>query len=435
MSAPDSGRGSPAARGPRSAPVAGRARCGGPLATAGRARPCGCVCRRRSIPAATVPTPTCAWSTNAARRPPTRSIARDARRPRRAACRSSTPASSRAATRKPCSISAAAARWTTGDARRRQLQRPTYFERVAVDASDDRAHLAPGARRRDVYRVEQDGGRGNQPDPVPAPTCSRWLRLRIADPQAPFPLSGARSRRGDRPQPVLDAAAVRRPGEQRRRDAPADLDLRGRRRSRCARRRSRSPTAAALRAPRVVESSDDGTDWSAAGDGAIARFAGGGAQTLVRVRAGDRAPLARVVENGNDPPVPGLRPPLLARRASCVFRAAPQRHVSRCSRATRTPARRSTTSARGSRTSAWPAAERRSARRRRTPPTPTRARSPSAFPWLLTALLLDARVALGALALRTVRAGRASPDNALPAGEVNRCPSTTRSGPTRSSRR
>jgi hypothetical protein len=72
-----------------------------------------------------------------------------------------------------------------------------------------------------------------------------------------------------------------------------------------------------------VQSSDDGTQWTDAGDAQIARFADGGAQTSFAFGEQTARHWRVVVDNGNDKPVDGLRPVLLARRHDVVFAAAP----------------------------------------------------------------------------------------------------------------
>ncbi len=257
--------------------------------------------------------------------------------------------------------------------------RATYFERVSVDASDDRVTWRRVRDGAVIYRVAQDEGRGNSRVAFP-PTYSRWLRVRVAEPQAPFALSGATVARGDRPQPVLEPLPVA--GTPR-------TDAATRRQSwTFAGRVALRPTAVAFDGGAgtyvrhvTVASSADGTAWNDAGEGTIARYARGGAQSSFAF-AQATAPHWRVtVENGNDPPVAGLAPHAAGppARAALPRRTAPRLRPARA--ATRAPPRRSTTSPRSSRTSTRGRTRaRRSARRPTTRPTTTRARCPSAFP-------------------------------------------------------
>lgn len=204
--------------------------------------------------------------------------------------------------------------------------RPTYFETVAIDASDD--HVTWRIVRDDaiVYRVAQDGGRGGRTISF-APTRSRWLRVRVLDPRAQFPLTGASIEGGAPTEPALMTLPIA---------GKAALVVTAQDPTPKFSQEWRFDSAVAIRPAAVrfhdrgqayarhavVQSSDDGTQWSDAGDAQIARFADGGAQTSFAF--GERtARYWRVaVDNGNDKPVDGLRPVLLAHQHDVVFSGA-----------------------------------------------------------------------------------------------------------------
>jgi hypothetical protein len=206
-------------------------------------------------------------------------------------------------------------------------KRPTYFERVTIEASDDRKVWRIVRAGAIVYSVAEDGGRGNQTVRFPE-SASRWLRVRVADPQRPFPMSGALvgDTHGAQPAPpalvplavaavaATDTAAHRQVwtfedgGVALRPSAVAFTD-----------------GGATFARHALVESSDDGTTWAQAAESEITRFAEGGAQTSFAFGESSARRWRVVVENGNDAPVRGLRPALLARPRDAVFAAAPQR--------------------------------------------------------------------------------------------------------------
>jgi hypothetical protein len=204
---------------------------------------------------------------------------------------------------------------------------PTYFETVAIDASDD--HVTWRVVRDDaiVYRVAQDAGRGDRTISF-APTRSRWLRVRVLDPRAQFPLTGASIEGGAPAEPALvplpiagKAALVvttHDPTPKFSQEWSFDSPVAIRPAAVSFRDRGQAYARHA-----VVQSSDDGTQWSDAGDAQIARFADGGAQTSFAFGEQTARHWRVAVDNGNDRPVEGLQPVLLARKHDVVFSAVP----------------------------------------------------------------------------------------------------------------
>jgi hypothetical protein len=288
-------------------------------------------------------------------------------------------------------------------------KRPTYFERVTVEASDDRKTWRIVRGDAIVYRVADDNGRGNQTITF-AESESRWLRVRVADPHEQFPITGANVDDTNRAQPATPALAKLALAAVSTVDAAAHRQLwtfadRG-----VALRPSAVTFAdggATFARHAVVESSDDGTTWAQVADGEITRFAEGGAQTSFAFGESSARRWRVAVENGNDAPVPGLRPALLARPRDVVFEAAPQRRYRLLSGNETVTAPTYDLGARLAH-SAW-----------RADPASVVATNPNTAyadarpvteraPGVLTAVLLVVAVGLGALALYTVRASKSA---------------------------
>ena len=284
-------------------------------------------------------------------------------------------------------------------------KRPTYFERVTVEASDDRATWRIVRADAIVYRVADDNGRGSQTITFPE-SESRWLRLRIADPQEPFPITGARvddthSAQVPALAPLALAATSSVDAEQHRQIWTFDGNGVALRPS--AVTFADGGTTFARHA--VVESSDDGTTWSQAGDGEISRFAKGGAQTSFAFSGVERAALAGRRGERQRRARPRLAP--VAARAP-ARRGVRSRAAAPLSPAVRQRRGGAPTYDLGARLahSTWRAepastvvTNRERGRRTRSPDTQ---RSPG----VLTAVLLVVAVALGALALFTVRGAK-----------------------------
>jgi hypothetical protein len=275
----------------------------------------------------------------------------------------------------------------------------TFFEQVAVDASDDRATWRIVRDDAIIYRVAQDGGHGSTTVTFP-PTRSRWLRVRILDPHAAFPIAGAQSATAPPREPPLAKLPV----------APSEAA------DHAARIQTWTFAAATpMRATAVVfapgsayyersvrvEASDDAKDWTPAGDGAISRYAEGGAQLTIPLTETTARFLRVIVENGNDAPVPGLAPRLLGRVHDVVFdsSATSYRLLSG------NPAANAPRYDLGARLAhetwradvARPGGTVANAGYRDQRPVGER------FPWLISGALIAVAIGLGALALRTVR--------------------------------
>lgn len=285
--------------------------------------------------------------------------------------------------------------------------RATYFERVAIDASDDRRTWRVVRDDAIVYRVAQDGGRGNATLTFP-PTRSRWLRVRVLDPGAAFPLTGAHVAAGASHEPSF----VRLPFTARERTDDAKHEQVWTFETRTPIRPSAvsfGDGGALYARSATVETSADGAQWTFAGSGTIAHYAEGGALTNLPVDETTTRYLRVTVHNGNDAPLRSLAPSLLARPHAVVFAAgaAPYALLSG------DPAAEAPSYDLGARLAheTWRAAGARAGETVDNAgyrdPRPIGER----FPWLLTAALIAVAVVLGGVALRVLRGtGTSEPD-------------------------
>jgi hypothetical protein len=274
--------------------------------------------------------------------------------------------------------------------------RPTYFEHVAVDTSDDRRSWRIVRDDAVVYRVAQSDSRADTTLTFP-PTRSRWIRVRVLDPGAAFPLIGAHV--VSEPPPPLELVPV----EPVERDDPIDHS-----------QRWIFAPPAPLRATAVVfadggaqyqrsvtvETSDDDAIWAWQGEGTIARFAAGSSQTLIPVNEQTARFVRVTVHNNDDAPVPALQPALLVRAHSVVFPSGGAPRLLSGNPNIGAPsydlgaqlAHQNWTAENADDAETVPNAGYRD-------PRPFLER----VPWFLTAALLAAAAALGAIALRTLR--------------------------------
>jgi hypothetical protein len=199
---------------------------------------------------------------------------------------------------------------------------PTYFERVSVEASDDRRTWRAVRDDAVIYAVAGDGGgafnSGNQTIAFP-PTRSRWLRLRVLDGTKRFPITGAFAAPGpvrDALVPVSVAPVASSDGRRSRwtysfgtaRVGVSAVELLG--------------GSSAYSRSLSVETSDDGTTFTqAVGPQTVTSNAGSPANTAFGTLVARAVRV--VVDNGDDPPVPGLRSRLLRAPHTLVFLAKP----------------------------------------------------------------------------------------------------------------
>jgi hypothetical protein len=203
--------------------------------------------------------------------------------------------------------------------------RPTYFQYVAIDASDDRHTWRIVRNDAVIYRVAQDAGRGSTTLSFP-PTRSRWLRVRVLDPNAAFPIAGARVSASEpvQPSPVRVGGAPAESGDEATNTqtwtfSPA-VPVR-------AAAVTFADGGARYERAVTVEASNDRESWIPVGEGTISHYAEGGAQSTVCLTE-MRARFVRVtVRNGDDAPLQTLRPTLLATPHTIVFAAGGTRRL------------------------------------------------------------------------------------------------------------
>jgi hypothetical protein len=215
----------------------------------------------------------------------------------------------------------------SGDVReavRIATSKPTYFERVSVEASDDRTTWRSLRDETIVYAVSGDaGGRGddgNQTIAFPA-TRSRWLRLRVLDGIARFPIEAAYVDDTSHGKPLVPVSAT------------ASYALDGHRQIWTYGFGSAYVPVSAVelvgaktvyaRSLRVETSDDGGTTFVTAAESERYAYRPGSAAPS-DVFGPIPARLVRVtLDNGDDLPVPGLRPVLLRTPHEIVYPARP----------------------------------------------------------------------------------------------------------------
>ena len=193
----------------------------------------------------------------------------------------------------------------------------TFLEPVAIDASDDRRTWQIVRTGAIIYRVAQDAGRGNTTLTFP-PTRSRWLRIRVPNPDIAFPLSGARAGSTTPPQPSL----VRVPVEPTEREDTTNheqswtfaLPVPTR-----AKAVTFTDGGAFYQRSVTIDLSQDSHTWGTISSGWVSHYPEGGSQTTFSLAEVTTRYVRVTVRNENDAPVPGLRPTLLARPHAIVF--------------------------------------------------------------------------------------------------------------------
>jgi len=199
--------------------------------------------------------------------------------------------------------------------------RETYLEHVSVESSDDRTTWRATRGDAVIYQVAGDApDSGNQTISFPA-TRSRWLRLRVLDPVQAFPFSKAY----EDPRPPREALAGVAPLAVATADGPglqrwqADFGSDYREGAAVA---IAGGTVAFAR-PMTVETSADGTTWTALLVRSEVNRDPNGAATIVPFEPAFAKRWRVTIDNGNDTPVEGLSVTLLAPPHVLVFSAQP----------------------------------------------------------------------------------------------------------------
>jgi hypothetical protein len=201
---------------------------------------------------------------------------------------------------------------------------PTYFERVGVEASDDRNVWRTMRTDAIVYRVsgnpsDPQASDGNQQIAFDA-THARWLRLRVYDPRAAFDITAVYASSTPDRDPLVavlaPAVAASTAGSRQIwtfRFGDVRVPVTG--------VRLIGPANAAFAREVSVEWSADGTAFESAGS---TQTLGNRAVDVTATETFEEVPARAVrvtVDNGSDAPVPGLMPVLLRRPHALVFAA------------------------------------------------------------------------------------------------------------------
>jgi hypothetical protein len=196
----------------------------------------------------------------------------------------------------------------------------TFFNRVEIAISDDRATWRVTRDDALIYRVRETDA-GSQTIAI-SPARARWLRVRVFGPER-FPLDGATVARGAANAPAIHRLRGLTNVSHRARTTTIAFDF-----------GTANVEVAALQFDAVqpefvrnvtVEASDDAVGWRRVSDGSIARYAYGAPHLTVDAR-GDRARYWRaIVDDEDDRPVNGLRATAYTTTRALAFEALPRR--------------------------------------------------------------------------------------------------------------
>lgn len=203
--------------------------------------------------------------------------------------------------------------------------RETFFERADVAISDDRATWREVASDALIYRVGSSGDPGTQTIAIP-PARARWVRIRVRDTQALFPIDTARLDGAESAAPEamkrLSAEETTRVDDERR-VTILSFDLH-QSNTRLAWLRF-STSQPEFSRDVTISRSDDGENWDFAGEGHIERFARGAPALDVPLSGGSGRYVRVEISNGDDAPLTGLAATVYGPRRTLVFVASPNR--------------------------------------------------------------------------------------------------------------
>lgn len=207
-----------------------------------------------------------------------------------------------------------------------ESSRPTFFEHVEIATSDDRHTWAVLVRDALIYRVAENGDRG-QTTVAYGPSRARWVRVRILDGSHAFALTGA-SVPAEAPAPALVPLAGTQTLQQAGSKTVVTIDL-GTPNTDVEAVAFESTTLEFVRSV-AFETNDDGggpdAKWKELAGASVARYAGAryAATQLTALTGSVRARLLRVtIDNQSDPPLAGLRVTVLGAQHHVIFRAQP----------------------------------------------------------------------------------------------------------------
>ncbi len=201
--------------------------------------------------------------------------------------------------------------------------RDTYFNRVDVAISDDRLTWREIRNGALIYRVADSSDPGSQTISFPS-ARARWVRVRIIDGGALFPIDNATVVLTEPAPPEvtkrLDASETLAWREQDR-TSVVTLDL-GMPNTRAASMRFRT-TQPEFSRDVSIQTSNDEEHWDFAGGGRIQRFANGAPVLDVPIPEASARYVRAEVANENDAPLPDLGVSIYGPRRVLVFVARP----------------------------------------------------------------------------------------------------------------
>lgn len=203
--------------------------------------------------------------------------------------------------------------------------RDTYFDRVDVAISDDRSTWREVRNEALIYRVADSGDPGSQTVSF-VPARARWVRIRVIDGNAPFPIDTAAVISTEpavlEAMKKLDASATVSWRDEDR-TSVVTIDL-GTPHTRVARIHF-GTTRAEFSRDVSIQTSNDGERWDFAGGGPIRRFAHGAPVLDVSLPQVAARFVRAEISNGNDAPLPDLGVSIFGPRRALVFVARPGR--------------------------------------------------------------------------------------------------------------
>ncbi|MGC2130260.1 MAG: DUF3999 family protein [Candidatus Aquilonibacter sp.] len=205
-----------------------------------------------------------------------------------------------------------------------ETSRSTFFTRVRAAISDDRVTWREVRTDALIYRVANSNDPGTQTITF-SPARARWIRVRVLETRAPFPIEGASldlvaPQQNDHNYAL--AAKTKMAYSRESSVSTITFDLHAPNTS--ARQARVETTQPEFVRDVTVEASNDGSQWDTVGNGTIARFAQGSPNMEIALASMER--YVRVhIANQSDPPLENLRVTLYGPRRYLVFIAAPHR--------------------------------------------------------------------------------------------------------------
>lgn len=200
----------------------------------------------------------------------------------------------------------------------------TFFTHADVAISNDGSTWHALRANAFIYRVASSGDPGVQTIEL-APSQARWIRVRVRDAGALFPIDGAALGSGDAPVPPAQRRLTvsQSPATSKNGRTTLTLDLQT---PHTGIERLRIDTSTPeFSRDLSVERSDDALVWSPAAEGTIARFADGESTSEVALSGTAARYLRITVHDGDDAALSDIRVQAFGRERDAVFVARPGR--------------------------------------------------------------------------------------------------------------